>query len=47
MYEESKDFMKTTGGSRVDAAKDTFLVFPGVVKLYKSREEAKAYFSDS
>ena len=47
MFEESKEFMKTTGGSRISAAKDTILVIPGIVKIYKSKEDAKAYFADS
>lgn len=47
MFEESKGFMKTTGGDRVDAAKDTFLVFPGIVKIYKDKQAAKEYFEST
>jgi hypothetical protein len=47
MFEKSKGFLETKGGDRIDAAKETFLVFPGAVKLYKSREAAKEYFKDS
>jgi hypothetical protein len=47
MYEESKGFMATTGGDRVDAAKDTFMVFPGIVKIYKDVAAAKECFSEN
>ena len=47
MADESKNFMETTCEDRIKAAKETILVFPGIIKLYQNKENAVEYFKTS
>ena len=46
MSEVSKKFMQTSGEERIEAAKETIIVLPGLSKIYKNKEIALSSFKN-